>query len=305
MHSSERGFLATAYRWILHGEDGIRLTLKLLSPEAATPIAVTLTRGPFRARARHPAPSLRPEKGRFVWHGRHPSGYGYIRIVSFGGRMEIADEFDVALEALKDTPGLVIDIRDSPGGFGHAQPRIVGRFIRARTPVAVSYRKSRPGHHEFRKRQTYFVPSGDWQYTKPVALLLNAVTGSAADLFACCLTSTGRPITIGTTTHGNLPGVGVYVVLPCDLVVRVSSGYACDAAGRPIESRGNVVQIEAEQSIADVVNGTDSVLERAIEELRKRASSLSPYSDGRRASTGRPDQLRPSSTLRPQTPPQP
>ena len=64
-----------------------------------------------------------------VWYGKHSSGFGYIRILSFSGRMEIADEFDQALEALRNTSGLIIDIRDNPGGYGTCQNRIIGRFL--------------------------------------------------------------------------------------------------------------------------------------------------------------------------------
>jgi C-terminal processing protease CtpA/Prc len=48
----------------------------------------------------------------------------------------------------------------------------------------------------------YLGPSGPWQYTRPIALLVNDVTGSAADLFACELRSAGRVLTVGSTTHG-------------------------------------------------------------------------------------------------------
>jgi len=183
--------------------------------------------------------------------------------------MEIADEFDRALERLKDTSALIIDVRENPGGFGTAQARIVGRFITHRTKVHISYTKSGPGHKDFKKHEYYFGPAGDWQYTKPIALLMNAITGSACDLFACRMISTGRAVTVGTTTHGNLTGRCVYIVLPCNLVVRVSNGYICDASGRIIEGNGNVPQIHFEPTIDDIVSGTDSVLKRAVQTLRQ------------------------------------
>ena len=174
---------------------------------------------------------------------------------------------DQALEELKNTPGLIIDVRENPGGFGTAQKRIIGRFITSKTKVCTSYRKNGSGHEDFSKRDTYFKPTGDWQYTKPVALLVNAITGSACDLFTCRMISTSRPITIGTTTHGNLTGGGVYVQLPCNLVIRVSNGYVCNASGRIIEGNGNVPQVPTEQTIVDIVNKIDSVLEQAVERL--------------------------------------
>jgi len=269
IYSSHQAFLENAYRSLLDGERRSDVTLKFLSPGETLPKIASLTRVQWRAQ-QPVEPDFPVTKKKFIWYGIHPSDYGYIRILSFNGRMEIADEFDKALEKLKNTPGLIIDIRENTGGFGTAQPRIVGRFLSRRTKVAVSYKKSGPGHTDLTKRDTYFVPTGNWQYTKPIVLITNVVTGSAADLFACYLISTGRPITIGTTTHGNLTGVGVYVVLPCNLVVRVSNGYVCDASGKIIERNGNVPQIHAEPTIADILNGTDSVLERAVRSLQQK-----------------------------------
>ncbi len=268
MCSSERNFQEIAYRQLLHGEEGSELALAFVPQGKETPVESELERGSIAGQpSRHVGFPVR--KGRFVWSGIHPSGCGYIRILSFSGRMEIADEFDRVLETLKDTPALIIDIRDNPGGFGTAQPRIVGRFISATTKVATSLRKNGPRHDDFSSRDDVIAPAGDWQYTKPIALLTNAVTGSAADLFACRMIGTSRPITVGTTTHGNLTGIGVYVVLPCDLVVRVSYGYICDIDGRIIEGNGNVPDIRAELTLADVIDGTDSVIDCAIQALQK------------------------------------
>ena len=248
---------------------GCIVTVKFLSPGSRSPKTVRLKRVSSK-KPEAAYPDFYMTKGEFVWHGIHPSGYGYIRILSFKGRIEIADEFDRALERLKNTPGLMIDVRDNPGGFGTAQARIVGRFITDRTKVEIAHTKNGPGHKDFTQRENYFVPAGDWQYTKPIALLINAITGSAADLFTCRMISASKPVTIGTTTHGNLTGRGLYVALPCNLVVRVSDGYVCDPGGRIIEGNGSVAQIHVEPTIADVVNRIDPVIERAVAELRRR-----------------------------------
>jgi len=270
--SSERHFMDNAHRRLLDGSAGSKLSLKCVPPSGQRTVEVDLR----RARTKPPAvskPAFPVSEGKYIWWGVHPSGCGYARILSFNGRMEIAREFDKALDELKETPGLIIDIRDNPGGFGTAQRRMVGRLITTKTKVATAYTRSGPAHSDFLKRELYFEPAGEWQYAKPIALLLNTRTGSAADLFACFLISTGRPITIGTTTHGNLTGQGAYVVLPCNLVVRVSNGYVSDATGRVIEGRGNVPQIRADRTVADVVNGTDSVLKLAARTLMRSAAS--------------------------------
>ena len=267
IYSSERCFLEQAYRRILDGEEGSTVSIKFIQPDVGRTKIARLKRT-TRKKEEIIQPNFHVNKGKFIWYGKHPPGYGYIRILSFKGRMETAEEFNRALNRLRDMPGLIIDVRENPGGFGPGQEKIIGRFITSRTKVGTSYRKNGPGHDDFSKRDTYFKPTGNWQYTNPIALLVNAITGSACDLFVCRMVSTGRPITIGTDTHGNLTGVGVYVQLPCNLVVRVSNGYVCDANGRIIEGNGNVAQIRVEPTIADAVNGTDSVIKRAVEELR-------------------------------------
>jgi carboxyl-terminal processing protease len=204
----------------------------------------------------------------FVHFGLHPSGAGYIKIESFNGREEITREFEHALEALRDAPGLILDIRDNPGGFGHSD--ITGRFVQKRVRVGFSYVKNGPGHTDFAKQEEYLAPSGSWQYTRPVILLVNDVTGSASDLFTNELRSAGRVTTIGITTHGNLSGVALYAVLPCGLVARISNGYITDATDRPIEVNGNTPDILIDVDIRDYLSRRDPAMERAVEVLNIR-----------------------------------
>jgi len=266
--SSQRAFRRQAYRHLLAGEPGTIVNVKLLSPRGVSKEVILKRNAPIYLPQARKYP-FDVAKQRFVHYGRHPSRLGYIHIESFNGREEIADEFDTALESLRETPGLILDIRDNQGGFGTAQPRIVGRFITTAVLVATSYTRNGPGHGDFQKREDYFEPSGKWQYLSPVALLVNDVTGSAADLFACYMRNSGRVVTIGSTTHGNLSGVAVYAVLPCNLIVRISNGYICDAKGIPIELNGNEPDLVARPSVFDFLSGRDPVLDRAVAALRR------------------------------------
>lgn len=264
--SSERAFQRQAGRSLLAGKDGETVSVQVRAPGGQVE-TLSLRRGGRRGRPPAPNVGIPLTRQRFVHFGRHASGLGYIQIESFNGREEIGSEFDRALEALRDTPGLILDIRDNPGGFGH--PEILGRFLRKRTMIGFSHVKKGPGHEDFTKIKLYASPSGPWQYTRPVALLVNDVTGSAADLFATELRSAGSVITVGSTTHGNLSGVATYAVLPCGLVVRISNGYISDAKDRPTEVNGNVPDISVEPDIQDYLSGRDPVVERAIAVLMK------------------------------------
>jgi carboxyl-terminal processing protease len=265
--SSTRAFQRQASRSLLAGKEGENVSLTLRSPDGRIETESLVRTG----RKRNPPAQRAPgylTRQRFVHFGLHPSGVGYIKIESFNGREEITQEFDRALESLREAPALILDIRDNQGGFGHSE--IAGRFVQKRVRVGFDYLRNGPGHTDFSRREEYLAPSGAWQYTRPVALLVNDVTGSASDLFANELRSAGRVITLGTTTHGNLSGVAVFAVLPCGLVVRISNGYVSDAKDRPIEVNGNTPDIAVDLDIQDYLSGRDPVLERAVEAVLKK-----------------------------------
>ena len=271
--SSERAFQRQAGRLLLAGDRDSAITVKLRSPEDKIE-TVQARRGAMASPPPAQKAAFDLTRQRFVHFGKHPSGLGYIRIESFNGREEIADEFDRALEALRDSPGLILDIRENPGGYN--QSRIVGRLLQKRSLAIISYSRNGPKHDDLARRESYLEPTGKWQYTGPVALLVNVGTGSAADLFACQLRSAGRVVTIGTTTEGNLSGVAIYAVLPCGLVVRISNGFISDAAEHPIEVNGNIPDIVVEPDIQDYLHGRDPVLQRAADTILARVRAASP-----------------------------
>jgi C-terminal processing protease CtpA/Prc len=267
--SSERGFQREACRLLLAAEDESTMALKLRTPGGGTEtFSLKRTLGVGWPGSRPPPFEL--TRQRFVHYGRHPSGLGYIRIDSFLARAELDEEFDRALEAVCATPGLILDIRYNPGGYGH--PHMVGRLLQKQALGAISYVKNGPGHSDLARRDDLLGPAGEWQYAGPVALLVNDVTGSAADLFACYLRSAGRVVTVGSTTHGNLAGVAAYAVLPCGLIVRISNGYICDATGKPIEGRGNEPDVTVTPTINDLLAGKDPVLASSVRVLREKLS---------------------------------
>lgn len=270
--SSERAFARTAYRFLLAGNDGETANVDLRAPDGhRETVAWKRTAGHGHRPPELGLPAF-VTKQRYVNFGRYPSGLGYVQIETFNGREEIDQEFDRALEALRDTSGLILDIRNNAGGFGH--PQIAGRFFKKRTRAGFSYTKNGSRHTDFERREIFVNPSGKWQYTRPVALLVNDDTGSASDLFATELRAARQVITIGATTHGNLSGIATYAVLPCGLVVRISNGYITDAHGRPIEMYGNVPDIVIEPAPQDYLSGKDPVLDRAVEVLGKKLGDV-------------------------------
>jgi carboxyl-terminal processing protease len=123
-------------------------------------------------------------------------GIGYIRINNLGSDATVA-EFDTALEQLKKTCGLIIDLRAtaSGGNTSVAEP-IMGRLIDRRLP----YQKGAPVRG--RKWTREVSPRGDWTYGAPVVVLVGRWTASMGEGIAIGLDGMLRATVVGTRMAG-------------------------------------------------------------------------------------------------------
>jgi carboxyl-terminal processing protease len=279
--STPWAFTRKACFYLLAGEQGSKATITLRSP-AGEVVDCFLTR---EVELRPQPPREYPfavTQQKCVHFGRHPSGLGYIHLASFADGATVAVEFDRALEALRDAPGLLLDIRDNAGGDSSANERVVGRLLGTRRRIAGLHWKSGPDAADFRTWNYMADPTGAWQYRKPVALLVNAVTAGAADVLASQLACCFRVVTIGEPTHGtqgSFGGTSAYAVLPCNLVVRISAGYVCGKNDRPVEGLGADVEALVEPSVEDLLRGTDPVLEKAVALLARPGLDADPAAE--------------------------
>src|SRR5262249_8923895 len=110
--SSERAFRREATRRLLSAEKATSATILMRAPAGDTQ-TVTLPRGS--------GPTVRRQDLNLGFEltrranlefGVHPSGVGYVHIPSFAPRAVLDSEFDAALDALRNTPSLIFDIRD-------------------------------------------------------------------------------------------------------------------------------------------------------------------------------------------------
>jgi carboxyl-terminal processing protease len=124
-----------------------------------------------------------------------PGGYGCIVIRSFADQAVI-DAFDAALLRLKDTPGLIIDVRQNGGGDTAVARPVMGRFIAEQKPYARMRR--RDGDHLSDPWTEVVDPRGPFTYTAPVAVLTTRWSASMAEGFPMGMRGIGRASIVGT-----------------------------------------------------------------------------------------------------------
>jgi carboxyl-terminal processing protease len=130
-----------------------------------------------------------------------PHGIGYIKINDLISS-EIVSQFDAALAHLRNSRGLILDIRDIPrGGNTDVAEPIMGRLIDRR----MGYQEVAP------LREAKYIkevsPRGKWTYAAPVVVLVNHWTASMGEGIAIGLDGMKRATIVGTRMAGLNGGV--------------------------------------------------------------------------------------------------
>lgn len=204
-----------------------------------------------------------------MMYGLLENNIGYIYYESFSATVGEGN-LDSALNFLAAARGLIIDIRDNGGGSLTNVETFVARFIDRPTLVGYISHKTGPGHNDFSEPYaiTYRpAQEGRVRWAKPIVVLTNRSTFSAANNFASVMKNLPGVTIVGSVTGGG-SGVPFSSELPCGWGIRFSACSMLDALGESTEggitpSEGCAVDLDP----LDALSGRDTILEKAIEIL--------------------------------------
>jgi carboxyl-terminal processing protease len=253
----------------------MRVVRRLVAGEEGTTVAFTFE----RADGSHFDATLGRGKLQFRAAARHrvlPSGFGYLRLTQW--TVGVLPAALAALEALKGTPGLVIDLRGNPGGSLHVVNALVGKFFTEPTELGrVMTRTGKPVSLLFGAVEIVRLKSevrGDPDaYAGPVVILVNASSGSGSEFFAATMQGAGRAVIAGEPSCGCLLGFLGYARVPGGGELAYSEVGFVMANGKRIEGEGVIPDHHIPLTIEDLRVGRDRTLEQAQEILR----SLEPW----------------------------
>ncbi|WP_163369580.1 S41 family peptidase [Endozoicomonas acroporae] len=206
----------------MRGKAGTPIKLTIVREGVEKPLEIALERAVIRVqsvRARHLEP-----------------GYGYIRVSQFQADTghELVDTLKELKQAQKDSKlnGLVLDLRNNPGGVLQAAVGVTDAFI---SEGLIVYTKGRIPNSELRFSASVDDPSEG----VPLVVLINGGSASASEIVAGALQDHKRAVLMGTESFGK---GSVQTVLP--LSVDAAKGLKLTTAlyytpnGRSIQAEG-------------------------------------------------------------------
>jgi C-terminal processing protease CtpA/Prc len=176
-------------------------------------------------------------------------------------------EMDCIAPLVDEAEGIIVDIRNNPGGAAVYGVAFAGHFFSEKTLVGYNAKKAGPGYDDFTEPYEIYVEpvsNGNWS-NKPTMLLTNRTVYSTANLVASMLKYAPNVTQVGGRSGGG-GGMPETYYLPNGWALVFPSNILLDAEKQHIEN-GIEPDVEVHISREDKYNDRDTILEKAIELL--------------------------------------
>ncbi|MDD3363061.1 MAG: S41 family peptidase [Hespellia sp.] len=236
----EKEDLTEIVSWI-KGDEGTDVVLHVYRGENLDQVDITVTRAKIEAQT--------------VEHEMKDNNIGYIRVSEFDAVTK--DQFEAALTDLENQgmSGLVIDLRSNPGG----DVDVTCDMLRLLLPEGkIVYTKDKDG-----KEKDYDC-DGTHEFKKPLTVLVNGNSASAAEIFTGAVQDYGIGTIVGTTTYGK--GVVQSVIdLQDGTYMKITTAEYFTPEGRNINKKGIDPDVEVEYQANEENPAADNQLDKAVE----------------------------------------
>jgi carboxyl-terminal processing protease len=200
-------------------------------------------------------------------------GFGYLRITNF--RMNTLDDIKTHLGRIeaenKNLKGLVMDLRDNPGGLLDQAVKISDLFLGAGDIVSIK------GKQESNS-QVFKATQGDEDRKYPVVVLINGGSASASEILAGALQDHSRALILGTTSFGK-GSVQTVRPLKDGYGIKYTIARYYTPNGRSIQAKGIEPDIEVAYEILEEKEKKTSAFDRMLKE-KDLKNSLQPEQAG-------------------------
>jgi len=227
---STQGFSLADATERMRGEPGEPVVLTILHPDQTEPVDIEILRDVIHVDT--VVGDTRKADGSWNFFLERHDHIGYVRLNSFSEKTE--DELQKALSWLvkHDMKGLILDLRNNPGGLLTSAVNICDMFIKSGVIVTT---RNRNGEIE-----TAYQATGTATYTDfPVVILVNQYTASASEIVAACLQDHQRAVVVGQRSFGKGTVQEILDLEPGQGVVKLTMASYWRPSGKDIHRRLN------------------------------------------------------------------
>lgn len=190
------------------------------------------------------------------------NGIAYVRITQFSENTD--KEFDQVMNKIiaEDDKGIVLDLRNNPGGLLNKAVAIASRLI-PRGKVVVSEEDSSG------KKDSLHTTGGDKLSSLPIVVLINEGSASAAEILSGALKDDRGITLIGVKSFGK-GSVQQLMNLPGGSSVKITVAKWLTPNGDYIMKKGIKPDVEVKMTADDYKNNRDPQLDKAMELIKNK-----------------------------------
>jgi len=244
----------------MRGKPGTDIKLTIIRKGVTKPIILTLTRAVIKIKS--------------VKHKLIEPGYGYVRITQFQERsgenlVEALNDLDAKNKgALK---GLILDLRNDPGGLLNMSVAVSGAFLKPGELVVYTDGRTEDSKMRLTNTRENYLRMGErdflknlpaWTKTVPLVVLINGGSASASEIVAGALQDHKRALIVGTQSFGK---GSVQTILPLNngTAIKLTTARYYTPNGRSIQAKGITPDIVVEEGTVKASEGADMEVHEA------------------------------------------
>jgi hypothetical protein len=192
---------------------------------------------------------------------------GFVAIYGWDDE-DLPEEFGKALEQMRDTRGMIVDVRSNGGGRERLAQLVAGRFVDKPYVYAYDQFRDGPNHTNFTKMAARTLEPVPWRYERPVVLLIGQLCMSSTESFVGMMAGDEKVTTMGDRTCGS-SGDPYFFDLPLEMSVAIPRWIDYKADHKPLDENGYQPQIPFKPEPGAFGKGRDDLLSAALARLRE------------------------------------
>lgn len=265
----------------MRGAVDSKVKLTILREDMTEPLELTVTRAIIKIKSAR----VRAEGDDIV----------YIRLTQFTEQTTdlMRDEFEKVKKDVPHLRGVIMDLRNNPGGLLEQSVSVADAFLKQGEVVSTRERNPEKTKRFNAQDGNELVPDNI-----PMVVLINNGSASASEIVSGALQDHKRAVILGTKSFGK-GSVQTVIPIPEHGAIKLTTARYYTPSGNSIQNHGITPDIEVQPAKIELIKGNDKM--RSEAQLRRRLENLQDKKEKEKKAVDDKDKTKPESSNAPET----